>query len=170
MYNYDEIYSETIPFKFMYYIIFMEGAIGVLFLVFFLLQSSGNFIPDEDASAIFWLIMALVMLGVAAFLTTLTKLRIGITQYELRASFGFIKFVTPLEDISDIYEDTRSGLMYGGWGIRVSRLKEGLVLAYTSIGEKRMVINLKNNKYKLFVFSTKNPEEIINTVKNIIRR
>jgi hypothetical protein len=95
MREYDEIYGETIPFKFMYYIIIGEGATGILFLVFFFLQSSGSFIPDADASAVFWLIMAIVMLAVTAFLTTLTKLDISITQDKLKASFGLIKFETP---------------------------------------------------------------------------
>ena len=160
-----EIYSETIPFNFMKYIIFLEGAIGVLFLVFFVMQLTGRFIPDEDAPAYFWLIMAFIMLGITAFLTTLTKLKISITRDTFRASFGFIKFETPLSNIKNIYEDSGSGLKYGGWGVRISKLKEGMALAYTSIGEKRVVLELKENKYKFFVFSTANPVWLINTCK-----
>jgi hypothetical protein len=170
MRDYDEIYGETIPFKFMYYVIFMEGAIGVLFMVFFFLQLSGNFIPDEDAPAFLWLIMSALMLGITVFLTTLRKLDISITQYKLKASFGFIKFETPFTDIADVYTDERMGLAYGGWGVRMAKLKQGLTLAYTSIGYKRVVVELKTNKYKLFVFSTSNPEEVINTIKNQMRR
>ncbi|MFA6347589.1 MAG: hypothetical protein WCX07_04820 [Dehalococcoidales bacterium] len=170
MREYDEIYGETIPFKFMYYIIIGEGATGILFLVFFFLQSSGSFIPDADASAVFWLIMAIVMLAVTAFLTTLTKLDISITQDKLKASFGLIKFETPLTNIADIYSDDRAGITYGGWGVRVARLKQGMTLAYSTFGYKRVVVELKTGKYKLFVFSASNPEEFINVIKNRMRR
>jgi len=162
-------YDETVPFKFMYYIIIAEGATGILFLVFFFLQSSGSFIPDADASAIFWLIMAVVMFAVTAFLATLTKLDVSVTQYKLKASFGRIKFETPFTNIADIYADDRAGLTYGGWGVRVARLKQGMTLAYSTFGYKRVVVELKTGKYKLFVFSSNNPEELINVVKNRMR-
>lgn len=170
MRDYDEIYGETIRFKFMYYIIFSEAAIGILFLVFFFLQLTGNFIPDEDASAIFWLIMAIVMFAVTTFLTTLTKLDISVTRYKLKASFGLIKFETPITDIADVYTDEKLGWVYGGWGVRITKLKQGLTLAYTTIGYKRVVVELKTGKYKLFVFSASNPEEFINIIKNQMRR
>jgi hypothetical protein len=169
-YYYDEIYSETVPFSFIKYIIFSEGALGVLFLILYVMQISGNLIPDEELPSFFWLIMAAVMLGVAAFLTTLTRLRIGITQDTLRASFGFIKFETALSNINNIYEDKRSGLTYGGWGVRISRIKGGTVLTYTALGQKKVIVELKNGKYKFFVFSTSNPEEVINTVNSQLRR
>ncbi|MDD4873530.1 MAG: hypothetical protein PHE15_00915 [Dehalococcoidales bacterium] len=170
MQYYDEIYSEIVPFNFMKYIIFAEGALGFVFLVLYVMQVNGSFIPDDELPAYFWLIMAAVMFLVVAFLTTLTKLRIGITQDTLRASFGFIKFETPFKNINNIYEDTRSSLKYGGCGVRIAKLKEGMTLAYTTIGEKKVVVELKESKYKLFVFSTSHPEEIVNVIKNQLRR
>ena len=170
MRDYDEIYGETIRFKFMYYIIIGEGITGILFLVFFFLQSAGKFIPDADASAVFWLIMALVMFAVTAFLITLTKLDISITRYNLKASFGLIKFETPITNIADVYSDEKMGWVYGGWGIRVAKLQKGLTLAYSTIGYKRVIVELKTGKYKLFVFSASNPEQFINAIQNQMKR
>jgi hypothetical protein len=170
MRDYDEIYGETIRFKFMYYIIVSEAVIGILFLVFFFLQASGKFIPDSDASAVFWLIMALVMFAVTAFLTTLTKLDISVTQYKLKASFGLIKFETPITNIADVYTDEKNGWVYGGWGVRVAKLQQGLTLAYSTIGYKRVIVELKTGKYKLFVFSASNPDEFISVIKNQMKR
>ena len=162
---YDEIYSEVVPFNFIKYIIFLEGGIGVAFLVLYIMQLAGSLNVEDDLPAVFFLVMAIIMLAVAAFLFSLTKLRIGITSESLRASFGFIKFKIPLDGIEDVYTDEKSSLKYGGWGVRLWKQKEGLVLAYTTIGYKRVVLELKKHKYSKFVFSTAHPEEVVNTIK-----
>jgi K+/H+ antiporter YhaU regulatory subunit KhtT len=54
--------------------------------------------------------------------------------------------------------------------VRIAKRKEGMTLAYTTIGEKKVVVELKESKYKLFVFSTSHPEEIVNVIKNQLRR
>jgi hypothetical protein len=88
----------------------------------------------------------------------------------LKASFGLIKFETPITNIADVYTDEKLGWVYGGWGVRIATLKQGLTLAYTTIGYKRVVVELKTGKYKLFVFSASNPEEFINVIKNQMKR
>jgi hypothetical protein len=169
MRHYDEIYSEIVPFKFIKYIVFVEGGVGVAFLVLYIMQLTGNLGVEDELPAVFFLIMAVIMLAVAAFLTTLTKLRIGITPDLLRASFGFIKFEVPLGSVSNVYTDEKSSLKYGGWGVRGRKYKEGWVLAYTTIGYKRVVIELEENKYRRFIFSTAHPEELINVIKQQLR-
>jgi hypothetical protein len=105
------------------------------------------------------------MLSVAAFLYNLRSLRIGISDDALRASLGFIKFSVPLSNVADVYTDERSSLKYGGWGVRVRKYKEGWILAYTTIGYKRVVVELKEHKYRRFIFSTARPEEVIDSIK-----
>jgi len=166
---YDEVYSETVPFKLIKYIIFLEGSIGVVFLVLYIMQQTGNLGTDNELPAVFFLVMAVIMLAVAVFLTNFMKLRIGITPDLLRASFGFIKFEVPLSSVSKVYTDEKSSLKYGGWGIRGRKYKEGWVLAYTTIGYKRVVLELEGHKYKRFVFSTAHTEEMVNVVNQHLR-
>jgi len=166
---YDEIYSEVIPFNFIKYIIFVEGGTGIAFLILYIMQLTGNLGIEDELPAVFFLIMAVIMLAVAVFLFSLTKLRLGITSDLLRASFGFIKFETPLSNIKAVYTDEKSSLKYGGWGVRMRKYKEGWVLAYTTIGYKRVVLELKEHKYNKFVFSTAQPEEVINLIKQQLR-
>jgi hypothetical protein len=166
---YDEIYSEVIPFNIIKYIIYVEGGLGIAFLTLYIMQLTGRLSFEEDLPSVFFLIMAIIMLAVAAFLFSLTKLRIGITADSLRASFGFIKFETPISNIKAVYTDEKSSLKYGGWGVRVTKSKEGWLLAYTAIGYKRVVLELKENKYNKFIFSTAHPEEVINTIKQQLR-
>jgi len=166
---YDEVYSETVPFKLIKYIIFLEGSIGVVFLVLYIMQQTGNLGTDNELPAVFFLVMAVIMLAVAVFLTNFMKLRIGITPDLLRASFGFIKFEVPLSSVSKVYTDEKSSLKYGGWGVRGRKYKEGWALAYTTIGYKRVVLELEGHKYKRFVFSTAHPEEVVNVVNQYSR-
>jgi hypothetical protein len=166
---YDEVYSEVIPFNIVKYIIYVEGGLGVAFLIMYIMQLTGRLSVEEDLPSVFFLIMAIIMLAVAAFLFSLTKLKIGITTDSLGASFGFIKFETPISNIKAVYTDEKSSLKYGGWGIRMRKYREGWVLAYTAIGFKRVVLELKENKYNKFIFSTAHPEEVINTIKQQLR-
>ena len=166
---YNEIYSETVPFKFMKYIILLEGGLSIAFLVLYILQISGSLGIEDELPQWFFLFMALIMIGVTAFLYNLRSMQIGITDDMLRASFGFIKFKIPLDGIADVYTDEKSSLKYGGWGVRMRKYKEGWVLAYTTIGYKRVVVELKEHKYKRFIFSTAHPEEVINIIKQQLR-
>jgi hypothetical protein len=166
---YNEIYSETVPFKFMKYIILLEGGLSIAFLVLYILQISGSLGIEDELPQWFFLFMALIMIGVTAFLYNLRSMRLGITSDSLRASFGFIKFKVSLDGIADVYTDEKSSLKYGGWGVRMRKYKEGWVLAYTTIGYKRVVVELKEHKYKRFIFSTAHPEEVINIIKQQLR-
>jgi hypothetical protein len=165
MKDFEEVYSEVIPFKFIKYIVFTEGGVAVAFLTLYIMQLMGNLGVDDELPAVFFLIMAVIMFAVAAFLTAFTKLRIGITPNLLKASFGFIKFEVLLSSVSNIYADEKSSLKYGGWGVRMRKYKEGWVLAYTTIGYKRVVLELEEHKYRRFIFSTAYPEKVINVIK-----
>ena len=71
----------------------------------------------------------------------------------------------PWENIEDVYVDETPAIKYGGAGIRTARIKGEWVLVYNVIGGPRVVLKLRVGKYKKFVFSTKNPEEVINVIK-----
>jgi len=166
---YDEVYSETVPFKLIKYILFLEGSIGVVFLVLYIMQLTGNLGIEDGLPQWYFLIMAAIMLAIAVFITNFRKLRIGITSDSFRASFGFIKFEVPLSSVSKVYMDEKSSLKYGGWGIRGRKYKDGWALAYTTIGYRRIVLELEGHKYKRFVFSTAHPEEVVNVINQHLR-
>ena len=166
----DEIYSEVFPFRIVKYIAFAEGGLGIIFLIMYIMQISGNLGIEDELPSYFFLIMAAIMFAVAAIIFNLTRLRLGITTDSVRAAFGFIKFEVPFSNVEDVYIDERSSLKYGGWGIRVTKIKEGWLLAYTSIGFKRVVLELKEYKYKSFVFSTAHPDEVVNVIKQQLKR
>lgn len=168
--RYDHLYSENIPFGIVRIISAVILFIGFVFLFLWLWQASGNPIGGGALPDIYYAVMALFMLAMGVFLLAFRNLKISIYSDELLASFGFIKHSVPLSNISDISDDTDTSLKYGGWGIRLRRYKEGWVLAYTTIGYKRVVLELNEGKYKRFVFSTANPEEVTSIIKSQFRR
>ena len=76
---YDEIYSEVVPFKFIKYIALGEGLTGVAFVVLFFLHINGTLGIEDELPYFFFPLMAAVMLGVAVFLYSLVRLKLGIT-------------------------------------------------------------------------------------------
>ena len=115
---------------------------------------------------IYYAAMTLFMLAMGVFLQAFRSLKISIYLDELLASFGFVKHSVSLVNVTDISDDTNTGLKYGGWGIRLRLYKEGWVLVYTTMGYKRVVLGLKEGKYKKFIFSTSNPEEVTGIIKS----
>ncbi len=169
MRNYDEIYSENVPFRFMKYMVWLEGGLGMVFLILYILQLNGNMGIEDGLPQWYFLLMALIMFVIGAFLYNLRSMQIGITDEVLRASLGFIKFSVPISDIEDLYVDEKSSLKYGGWGVRLRKYREGWVLAYTTIGYRRVVVELRQHKYRRFIFSTTRPEEVIDSIKKQMR-
>ncbi|UCG53886.1 MAG: hypothetical protein JSV32_04560 [Dehalococcoidia bacterium] len=155
---------EIVPFRFIKYIILIEVGLSIVFAALFIMQQMGNLVIEDELPVVFFLIMALIILAIAAILTTLAKLRIGITQDLLRASLRFIKFEVPLSSITNVYQDEKSSLKYGSWGVRMRKYKEDWVLAYTTIGYERVRLELEGHRYKRFVFATAHSEEVTNVL------
>lgn len=168
--RHDHIYEETIPFGIARLISAVMLIIGFVLLLLWLWQAGGNPIGGGALPDIYYAVMALFMIAMGVFLLAFRNLKINIYSDKLLASFGFIKHSVSLGNITDISDDTNTSLKYGGWGVRLKRYKEGWVLAYTTIGYKRVVLGLNEGKYKRFVFSTANPEEVTSIIKSQFRR
>ena len=118
---------------------------------------------------IYYAAIALFMMAMGVFLLAFRSLKISIYSDELLASFGFIKHSFSLGNVTDISDDTDTSLKYGGWGVRLRLYKEDWVLAYTMMGYKRVALGFKEGKYRRFVFSTANPEEVTGIIKSQFR-
>ncbi len=161
----DEIYHEEVPFTFIKYLIFLEAALAVLFLVLFFVQTFGGPIGERPAPDWVYLIVAAVMAGITVFLYRMRVMTIGITPQAVNISLGMFRRSVPFEVIESIHTDSGPGIKYGGWGVRVFRDKKGWVLAYNTFGRPRVVLGLGRGRFGRFVFSTRNPDEVINIVE-----
>jgi len=114
----------------------------------------------------FFLIMFLLFL---ALTINFSALNIKITDRFVSIGYGIIKYNIPWENIKDCYLDETSSFAYGGWGIRIGKVEGKSRLIYNVIGGPRVVIALRRGKFDEFVFSTRNPQVVIEIVKSKIR-
>ena len=115
----------------------------------------------------FFLFMFLLFLGV---MINFSRLTIRMTPGSISVGYGIIKHSILWENVEDSYLDEASTIRYGGWGIRIAKVKGKWRLVYNVIGGPRIVLSLKRGRFKEFVFSTKNPEEVIKIAKERIGR
>lgn len=157
----DEIYQETVPFALVKWILAMEIALTILFLSLFVSQ-----LP----SGLSWLYlgMFLLFLGVTALIANFRVLNISISSQSITVAYGRIRYSIPWDRIDGCYLDKGSGIRYGGWGIRMTKVKGKWLLVYTVIGSPLVILELKVGRFGQFIFSSRHPEEVLNIVKQQI--
>jgi hypothetical protein len=140
----------------------MLAAVTVMMFIILIYQSMFTSFDEKTWMSILFVIMFLVFL----FLTiNFSRLIIRVNFQGITVAYGIIKKTIPWENIEGIEIDKTSAIKYGGAGIRTARIKGEWVLVYNVIGGPRCVLKLKEGRFKKFVFSTKNPEEVVNVVK-----
>ncbi|MBZ9569307.1 hypothetical protein KJA16_00100 [Patescibacteria group bacterium] len=156
----NNLYEEKISSKWWMTGILTAFTAGLLFvLVYQILVGS---IGTRPAPNLFFLLMFLLFLGVVI---NFSRLSIRITHLSVRVSYGIFKHTIPWENIKNCYIDEVSTIRYGGWGIRIGRVKGKCRLVYNVIGAPRVVLSLKKGKFKEFVFSTEKPKEVMNIIR-----
>ena len=153
-----DIYEEKVFAKGMTAIM---APIAALFLILALYQIMIGPIGDTPAPTWFFLIVFILFLGLVI---NFSRLAIRITDQSISVGYGLIKHSMPLENVDECTLDEASAVRYGGFGIRVTRVKGKNRLGYITVGSPRIVLTLKTGKFQEFTFSTKNPEELMNEI------
>ncbi len=151
----DNIYEEKI---------FLKGTTGVLaiFTAGSLFALVYQIFPALNW---FFLLMFLLFLGVTI---NFNRLVIRMTPRSIAVGYGIFKHTIIWENIEGCYLDEASTIKYGGWGIRIGRVKGKWILVYNVIRCPRVVLSLREGRFREFVFSTKSPEQVIKVVKQQI--
>ncbi len=157
-----DFYEEKIFSKWTVVILIVFIAI-FLFLLFY--QILVGPIGTNPAPNWFYMFMFLLFWGVMINFSILT---IRMTSRYFSVGYGIIKHSILWENIEICYLDDVSTFKYGGWGIRMAQVKGKWRLVYNVIGGSRIVLSLKKGRFKKFVFSTRNPEEVMKIIKEQI--
>lgn len=158
----DYIYEEKIFSKGIASILII-GTVGFLFVLVY--QILVEPIGTRPASNLFFLLMFLLFLGLTI---NFSRLSIKMTRQSFHVGYGIFKHSIPWDNIVHCYLDEVSTIRYGGWGMRIGRVKGKWRLVYNVIGGPRVVLSKKKGRFKELVFSTKNPEEVMKVVKQRI--
>ena len=165
-----EIYKEIIPFHLATLIIGIFAAISLSLLVLLLYQVLGGPVGDNPAPDWFYIVMFLFFAELTYFVTNFNKLAIRITTQSITVGYGILRRTIPWDDVNGCYQDESSAIgSYGGWGIRMGKVKGRWRLVYNVMGCPTVVLELDKGRFKEFVFSTRNPEMVLEIAKQQIR-
>lgn len=123
---------------------------------------------SRPASNQFLVQLILFFLAVGINFSTLS---IRINSQGVLVGYGLFKRTVQWADIEKCYQDDVSAANYGGWGIRMGRVRGKWRLVYNVVGSPRVVLALKKGRFREFVFSTQRPREVIKIInQRLIRK
>jgi len=159
------LYEETISPALMKIVIAVMGAIAVMFLAFYIVQVTGGRI--DDSPSWYWLVMFIVFAVVTAFVTNFRKLTITITSSTITIRYSMLRSIINWENVEKCTHDKGSSLGYGGFGLRIARGHGTWIRAYNLMSRPRVALDLKTGRSRRIVFSTDNPDQIMEIAKQM---
>jgi len=166
----DSIYQETVPFPLILVVLLLLGAVAALMLGLLIYQLAVAPLGSRPAPDWYYLVMFLFLTAICALVANFRRLNISITSQGVKVSFGMIRRSIPWGEVEDCYPDETVALGYGGWGIRVAKVRGKWRLAYTVVGHSRVVLSLRMGRFREFVFSTRNPQEVLRIARQQLGR
>jgi hypothetical protein len=164
-----EIYREVV--------VFTLGRAIVLLFVFLTLFFLGMFIDGVVAGHAgsggvpdwFYAVMCLFFVSMTYVVINFGKLVIKATSRSITVKYGIFKREIPWKNVVDFYlDETGSLYAYGGYGIRIGKVNGKSRLVYNVLGGERVVLALKKGRFNEFVFSTNNPDAVMDVIKSRI--
>jgi hypothetical protein len=163
-----ELYREVIVFALGRAVIALFIVLTIFFLGMFISELVSRPVGDKPAPDWFYLVMCLFFVLMTFVIANFSKLVIKATSRSITVAYGLFKRVIPWEDIADCYPDESAAYSYGGYGIRIGRVNGKLRLVYNVLGGERVVLVLKKGRFNEFVFSTNDPDAVMDVIKSRI--
>jgi hypothetical protein len=153
------IYEEKILSKWMT-AIFVSIAFIMLFpLVYQILVKP---LGSRPAPTWFYLIMVLLFVMIAFVFGRLT---IRMTPASISVGYGPLGQNFNWDNVEGCFLDETSAVQYGGTGLRMARIRGNWRIIYNVIESPRVVLSLREGRFKEVVFSTRHPQEVMKTIK-----
>ena len=163
-----EIYREVVVFTLGRAIIALFVVLALFFLGMFVQQLVTEPLGSKPAPDWYYLVMCLFFAFMTFIICNFSKLAVKATSKSLTVSYGVFRRVIPWEDVADCYVDESPTIAYGGYGIRIGRVNGKSRLVYNVLGGDRVVLALKKGRFNEFVFSTNNPDAVMDVIKKQI--
>ncbi|HEY33117.1 MAG TPA: hypothetical protein G4O10_08440 [Dehalococcoidia bacterium] len=157
----DELYEENLPFPLATVATLVILLIALLMLILFVLQIVSGPIGNRPAPDWFYLVMFIFMAAITFLVANFRVLTIRMTGQSVMVAYGLIKKTIPWGDIEEGFLDSSSPWGYGGWGARLARVGGRWRLAFNVMGAPRVILRLRKGRAREFMFSTRNPEQVL---------
>ncbi|MBU7023472.1 MAG: hypothetical protein HXS40_04830 [Theionarchaea archaeon] len=153
------IYEEKILSKWMA-AIFVSITILMLFLLVY--QILVKPLGSKPAPTWFYLIMALLFVGIGFVFGRLT---IRMTPASISVGYGPLGQSFKWDNVVGCSLDETSAVQYGGAGLRMAKIGGNWRIIYNVIESPRVVLSLREGRFREVVFSTRHPQDVIKTIK-----
>ncbi len=157
-------YEEKLPFPLITIVTAVIFLITVLMLVLYVVQLIDGPIGNNPAPDWFYLVMFVLMAATTLLIANFRVLAIRISGRAVTVAYGIIKRTIPWGDIESGFRDESAAFGYGGWGARITRIEGRWRLVFNVIGAPGVVLRLRKGRVREFMFSTKNPEQVLDIV------
>jgi hypothetical protein len=157
------IYEEKLFSKWITLILGSVPAIMFFLLVYQLIKGP---IGTNPAPNWFFVIMGVVFLVLTIMFS---RVIIQMTPERVSIGYGLIKHKIPWGIIENCHLDETPAVRYGGSGIRVTKIGEKWRIVYSIVGGPRVVLSVKEGKYREVAFSTKNQDQVMSLIKQWAR-
>jgi hypothetical protein len=157
----NELYHEEIRFTVVWWALFAFGLSAAGFLYLAATNPIGNNSPPGG----YYLATGVFMVMVSFVVFQFRKIFISITLDAVNVSFGLFSYRIPYRHIFNTFVDEKPGIVYSGWGLRLARVRGKSALVYSVLNTPRVVIEQNCSRYGFFIFSTRNPEEVIGLIR-----
>ena len=157
-------YEEKLPFPLITVVTAVIFLITLLMLVLYVVQLIAGPIGNNPAPDWFYLVMFVLMGATTFLIANFRVLVIRINSQSVMVAYGIIKRTIPWGDIESGFRYESPAFGYGGWGARIARIEGRWRLAFNVIGAPGVVLRLRKGRVREFMFSTKNPEQVLDIV------
>jgi hypothetical protein len=138
----------------------------LVFVMLFFYQRSYGPIGNEPAPDWFYLMMSGFFFAFSLLVINFATLSVAASPEGVTVAYGRFRYHVTWDNIASYELEKRSALrMYGGYGIRMSLGPKGRVLVYNTWDTALVALELKQGRYKQFVFSTKRADELMSIIK-----
>jgi hypothetical protein len=168
--NTQTIYEEKIGFSLIRKPVFLFATLTIAFsLLYAYGRISGNM--DQDPIPMWFAVTVLVALALfTLFMANLRTLSIKMTGEGAVVGFGIFRAKIRWEDVRECHLDEGSSLLSAAnWGVSMGFRGGRWRRMYNVKGYPRVVLEMKRGR-KVLVFSTKNPDAVMDVVRQRIMK
>jgi hypothetical protein len=163
------IYEEKVRFPLIRGVVVLFAVLTIAFLIAYVYQHITGQQGENSVPLWFGVIILAALALFTLFLANLTTLTIRMTDNGAVVGFGIFRASVRWEDVRECRLDRDSSVLSAAnWGVSMGFTGRSFRRMYNVMGCPRVVLELKRGR-RAFVFSTKDPDKVIDIIKRRIK-
>ena len=163
------IYEEKVRFPLIRGVVVLFAILTIIFLIMYLYQRITGQLGPNSVPLWFAVTILSALALFTSFLANLTTLSIKMTEESAFVAFGIFRMRVRWEDVRGCDLDRLSSFVSAAnWGVSMGFVGGRWRRMYNVMGYPRVELEMKKGR-KSVVFSTKDPDKVIDIIKGLIQ-